>query len=80
MSGDVAIGDAEGVTFVPPHRAEKLADQTEMDPMIDEWGPMMLREGKYTPGEIDGKRMPKMIEGFNAWLGKRGSKLRMPAK
>ena len=79
MPGDIAIGDPEGITFVPPQLAEKLADETEMDHMIDEWGHAMLREGKYTPGQIDAKWTPKMIEEFNTWLEKRGSKLRMPA-
>ena len=78
MPGDIAIGDPEGVTFVPPQLAEKLADETEMDRLVDEWGHSMLREGKYTPGQIDAKWTPKMIEEFNAWLGKKGSKLRMP--
>ena len=59
------------MTFVPPHLAEKLADDTEMDHMVDEWGHTMLREGKYTPGQIDAKWTPKMIEEFNAWLEKR---------
>ncbi|HST09600.1 MAG TPA: hypothetical protein VLL05_04440 [Terriglobales bacterium] len=80
MPGDVAIGDPEGVTFVPPQLAEKVADETEMDHLIDEWGHMMLREGKYTPGQIDGKWTPNMIEEFNAWLEKKGSKIRMPSK
>lgn len=78
MPGDIAIGDPEGVTFVPPQLAEKLADETRMDHLIDEWGHMMLREGKYTPGQIDEKWTTKMIEEFNAWLERKGSKLRMP--
>jgi len=77
MPGDIAIGDAEGVTFVPPQFAEKIADDAEMDHMIDEWGHRMLREGKYTPGEIDAKWSPKMIQEFNNWLKDKGSKLRM---
>jgi 4-hydroxy-4-methyl-2-oxoglutarate aldolase len=80
MPGDIAIGDPEGVTFVPPQLAEKLADETEMDHMIDEWGHMMLREGKYNPGQIDEKWTTKMIEEFNAWLERKGSKLRMPTQ
>jgi 4-hydroxy-4-methyl-2-oxoglutarate aldolase len=80
MPGDIAIGDPEGVTFVPPQLAEKLADDTEMDHMVDEWGHMMLRQGKYTPGEIDAEWTRPMIEQFNAWLESRGSKLRMPVK
>jgi regulator of RNase E activity RraA len=78
MPGDIAIGDPEGVTFVPPQLAEKVADDTEMDHLVDEWGHMMLREGKYTPGQIDNQWTKEMIEQFNAWLEKKGSKLRMP--
>ncbi|MGA7908342.1 MAG: RraA family protein [Candidatus Sulfotelmatobacter sp.] len=80
MPGDIAIGDPEGVTFVPPQLAEKLADDTEMDHLVDEWGHMMLREGRYTPGQIDSKWTKPMIEQFNAWLEKKGSKLRMPVE
>jgi 4-hydroxy-4-methyl-2-oxoglutarate aldolase len=80
MPGDIAIGDPEGITFVPPQLAEKLADDTELDHQVDEWGHAMLREGKYTPGQIDAQWTPKMIEDFNAWLQKKGSKLRMPTK
>jgi 4-hydroxy-4-methyl-2-oxoglutarate aldolase len=80
MPGDIAIGDPEGVTFVPPQLAEKLADDTEMDHLVDEWGHTMLREGKYTPGQIDAKWTRQMIEQFNAWLEKKGSKRRMPVE
>jgi 4-hydroxy-4-methyl-2-oxoglutarate aldolase len=78
MPGDVAIGDPEGITFVPPQLAAKLADDTEMDHLIDDWGHTMLREGKYTPGQIDAKWTKEMIEQFNAWLEQKGSKLRLP--
>ncbi|HTA48230.1 MAG TPA: RraA family protein [Verrucomicrobiae bacterium] len=80
MPGDIAIGDPEGVTFVPPQLAEKLADETEMDHLIDEWGHTMLREGKYTPGQIDAKWTKEMVEQFNAWLEKKGSKLHLPVQ
>jgi 4-hydroxy-4-methyl-2-oxoglutarate aldolase len=78
MPGDIAIGDPEGITFVPPQLAEKLADETEMDHLVDEWGHTMLREGKYTPGQIDAKWTKQMVDEFNTWLEKKGSKLRMP--
>lgn len=80
MPGDIAVGDPEGVTFVPPQMAEKLADEAEMDHRVDDWGHMMLREGKYTPGEIDGRWTKPMIDQFNQWLGSQGSKLRMPVR
>jgi len=73
MPGDVAIGDPEGITFVPPQLAGKVADDTEMDHLIDDWGHTMLREGKYTPGQIDATWTKVMIEQFNVWLEKKGS-------
>lgn len=78
MPGDIAIGDAEGVTFVPPQLAEKLADESEMTHLVDEWGHAMLRQGKYTPGQIDAKWTRPMVEEFNTWAARKGSKLHMP--
>jgi 4-hydroxy-4-methyl-2-oxoglutarate aldolase len=80
MPGDVALGDLEGVTFIPAQLAEKVADESEMDHLVDEWGHLMLREGKYTPGQIDSKWTTEMIQAFDKWAGQKGSKLRLPEK
>jgi 4-hydroxy-4-methyl-2-oxoglutarate aldolase len=80
MPGDVVMGDPEGVTFIPPHLAEKVADDAETDRLIDEWGHMMLREGKYTPGQIDSKWTEEMVQAFNQWAQNKGSKVRLPEK
>src|SRR5207245_7706583 len=78
MPVDVALGDPEGVTFIPAQLAEKVADDTEMIHRVDEWGHAMLREGRYTPGQIDRKWSREMVDEFNQWLKQKGSKLRMP--
>src|SRR3989454_12454483 len=78
MPGDIALGDPEGLTFIPPQLAEKVAADTEMTHLVDEWGHTMLREGKYTPGQIDREWTRDMIEEFNRWLAQKGSTLRMP--
>ncbi len=78
MPGDVVVGDPEGVTFIPPQLADKVADDSEMDRLVDEWGHMMLREGKYTPGQIDSKWTRDMVRAFNKWAEQKGSKLRQP--
>ncbi len=78
MPGDVVVGDPEGITFIPPQLAEKIADDSEMDRMVDEWGHQMLREGKYTPGQIDAKWTQEMVHAFNQWAERKGSKLRLP--
>lgn len=80
MPGDVVLGDPEGVTFIPAQLAGKVADDAEMDHLIDEWGHRMLREGKYTPGQIDSKWTPEMVQAFNQWATQKGSKLRLPEK
>ena len=45
--------------------------------MVDEWGHKMLREQKYTPGQIDGNWTRQMIEDFNQYCTSKGSKVRM---
>lgn len=78
LPGDVALSDPEGVTFIPPQLAQAVVDRAQMIHRVDEWGHEMLREGKYTPGEIDRKWSKPMIHEFNKWLEQQGSKLRMP--
>lgn len=78
MPGDVAVGDPEGVTFVPAQLAEKLGNQSERDHLVDDWGHSMLRQGKYTPGQIDGPWSRKMIEEFNTWAREQGSRIQLP--
>ncbi|HTS72063.1 MAG TPA: RraA family protein [Terriglobia bacterium] len=78
LPGDVAVSDPEGITFIPPQLAQDVIDRAQMVHAVDEWGHQMLREGKYTPGEIDRKWSKPMIQEFNKWLEQKGSKLRMP--
>jgi regulator of RNase E activity RraA len=77
MPGDVVVSDPEGLTFIPPHLAEKVADSSELVQLRDRWGHQMLREGKYTPGQIDSRWTREMMAEFNAWAEKQGSKVRM---
>ena len=40
-----------GVIFIPPHLAEEVVDRSEVVRLRDFWGKLMIKEGKYTPGE-----------------------------
>jgi hypothetical protein len=40
----------------------------------------MLREQKYTPGQVDAAWSPAMIEEFNKWAAAKGSKVRLDPK
>lgn len=77
MPGDVVVSDPEGLTFIPPHLAEQVASESELTQARDRWGHQMLREGKYTPGQIDTQWTPQMIEEFNKWAEQQGLKVRM---
>ena len=79
MPGDVVVSDPEGLTFIPPQLAEKVADYSEITQLQDAWGHQMLREGKYTPGQIDQKWTKDMIKEFNRYAEKQGGKVRMKA-
>ncbi len=70
LPGDIMVSDPEGLTFIPPHLAGKVADSSERIQLRDKWGHQMLREGKYTPGQIDTKWTPEMDKEFEAWAAK----------
>jgi 4-hydroxy-4-methyl-2-oxoglutarate aldolase len=74
LPGDVILSDPEGLTFIPPHLAGKVADVSENIRLRDEWGHTMLREGKYTPGQIDTKWTEEMEAEFEAWAAERRKK------
>lgn len=80
MPGDVVVSDPEGLTFIPARLAEKVADYSEITQLQDKWGHQMLREGIYTPGQIDSRWTKEMIEEFNRWAEQQGAKVRMKAE
>lgn len=77
LPGDIVISDPSGITFVPAHLAEKVADDSELTQLRDRWGHQMLREQKYNSGQIDTQWTPAMIAEFNKWAEAQGSKMRM---
>jgi 4-hydroxy-4-methyl-2-oxoglutarate aldolase len=79
LPGDVVLSDPDGVIFIPAHLAAAVADESEMTRLCDEWGHKMLREQKYTPGQVDGQWTQQMIDEFNKFAEGKGAKVRIPA-
>jgi regulator of RNase E activity RraA len=77
LPGDIVISDPEGLTFIPAHLAERVANDSELTGLRDQWGHQMLREQKYKPGQIDSAWTPDMIAEFNKWATAKGSKVKM---
>jgi regulator of RNase E activity RraA len=74
LPGDVVLSDPEGLTFVPPHLVERVVVSSEDVRLRDEWGHAMLREGRYTPGQVDSKWTEAMEAEFQAWAAPRRPK------
>jgi regulator of RNase E activity RraA len=75
MPGDVVLGKREGVFFVPAHLAQEVVETSEVVRLRDEFGHQRLREGTYTPGEIDRRWSEEIEKDFGEWLKAKGSEL-----
>jgi regulator of RNase E activity RraA len=68
LPGDIVLARSEGVLFVPAHLAEKVVTTSEVVRLRDMFGHSRLKEGKYTPGEIDRKWTDEIEKDFSGWL------------
>jgi 4-hydroxy-4-methyl-2-oxoglutarate aldolase len=78
MPGDVVLGKTDGVAFIPPHLAEKVVVTSEIIRLRDMFGKLCLREGWYTPGEIDRRWEEHIEEHFSRWLNDHMDELPVP--
>ena len=73
LPGDVVLGTYSGVIFVPAHLAEAVVESSEQVRERDAWGQMRIREGIYTPGQIDTAQWAPEIEAdYAAWSQSHG--------
>jgi 4-hydroxy-4-methyl-2-oxoglutarate aldolase len=68
LPGDVVLARREGVIFIPPQLAEEVCTTSENVRLRDQFGHQRLREGKYTPGEIDRKWTDNIEADFQEWM------------
>jgi regulator of RNase E activity RraA len=66
--GDVVLAKREGVIFIPAHLAEKVAITAEFIMLRDQFGHQRLKEGKYTPGQIDARWTDEIKKDFLKWI------------
>ncbi|MCR9062960.1 MAG: RraA family protein [Cytophagales bacterium] len=77
MPGDLVLGKQEGVIFIPAQFAEELIMNAEFTALRDEFGITRLKEGKYTPGEIDMRWNDTIKKDFLNWVKENPQKLQM---
>ena len=68
LPGDIVLAKREGVIFIPAHLAEKVVTASEVVRLRDLFGISRLKEGKYTPGQIDSKWSDDIEKDFSQWL------------
>jgi regulator of RNase E activity RraA len=77
LPGDLVLAKREGIIFIPAHLAEKVVVTAEFIGIRDKFGIQMLKEGKYTPGQIDSQWSDKLKEDFLKWLDKNPKEIPM---
>lgn len=77
LPGDLVLAKEEGVIFIPAHMVEKVVLTAEFIAIRDKFGIQMLKEGKYTPGQIDSQWSDKLKEDFLKWLDKNPGEIPM---
>ena len=78
MPGDVVLGRDGGVVFIPPHLAEDVLNTAELVILRDDFGKGRLREGVYTPGQIDARWTDEIEADFSRWLEDHMDELPVP--
>jgi len=72
MPGDLAVGDREGVYFIPPQFVKEVLDHADETHIHDEWTKKKFAEGKYKSSEIYGSPSdPKLLQEYKDYLKRR---------
>ena len=53
--------------FIPPQLAEKVVETSEDVRRRDRWSALMLKRGKYTPGQLDTTWTDEIEADFSRW-------------
>lgn len=68
LPGDVVLAKKYGVVFIPAHLVEDVVINAEFIALRDAFGHLRLREGKYTPGQIDTQWTEEIKKDFLQWI------------
>ena len=72
MPGDLAVGDREGVYFIPSQFVKEVLDRADVTHIHDEWTKKKFAEGKYKSSEIYGSPTdPKLLQEYQEYLKRR---------
>jgi regulator of RNase E activity RraA len=77
LPGDAVLAKKYGVVFIPAHLLDTVVLNAEFIALRDQFGHQRLREGKYTPGQIDTAWTDEIKKDFLQWIKDNPDKLPM---
>ena len=77
LPGDAVLAKKYGVVFIPAHLLDTVVLNAEFISLRDQFGHQRLREGKYTPGQIDTAWTEEIKKDFLQWIKDNPDKLPM---
>jgi regulator of RNase E activity RraA len=77
LPGDIALAKKGGIVFIPAYLVEDVVLNAEFIALRDVFGHQRLREGRYTPGEIDTQWTDAIKKDFLKWIDENPGKLPM---
>lgn len=78
LPGDAVLAKRGGVIFIPAHLVQRVVETAEIVMLRDRFGHQRLREGKYTPGQIDTRWTEEIERDFSQWLEENMETLPVP--
>jgi regulator of RNase E activity RraA len=77
LPGDIVLAKKGGIVFIPAQLVEEVVLNAGFIGIKDEFGHLRLRQGKYTPGQIDAQWSDEIKKDFLHWLDENPGKLPM---
>jgi len=77
LPGDAVLAKKYGVVFIPAHLLDTVVLNAEFIALRDAFGHQRLREGKYTPGQIDTQWTDEIKKDFLKWINDNPDKVPM---
>lgn len=80
LPGDAVLAKTGGVVFIPSHLLQEVVITSEITALRDEFGITRLKEGKYSPGEVDSEWSAAIKKDFLNWVNNYPGRLPMSKK
>ena len=76
MPGDLIVGDAEGISVIPPHLVEEVSREVLLTELKDQWTQEKLATKQYKAGDLyPTPKDPALIKDYEQWIERKKKEL-----